>query len=158
MVILNLIQDQKLKLKRKIVFHVAIEMPIVYWPIINCQCWRLTTLLTNIMFICISESYLDSTVPLDDNSVSLNGHKLTRADHPDNVKRGGVCMYYKQNLSLRIISTSHFDQWLLFEVTCQNEKGYIAVIYRSPSQSCSEFEDFLFNLEKLIDQIKHRLQ
>ena len=39
-------------------------------------------------------------------------------------------------------------------MTCQNEKGYIAVIYRSPSQSCSEFEDFLFNLEKLINQIK----
>ena len=99
--------------------------------------------------ICISESYLDSTVPLDDNSLSLNGYNLTRADHPDN-----VCMYYKENLSLRIISTSYFDQCLLCEVTCQNEKGYIAVIYRSPSQSCSEFEDFLFNLEKLINQIK----
>ena len=63
-------------------------------------------------------------------------------------------MYCKENLSLRIISTSYFDQCLLCEVTCQNEKGYIAVIYRSPSQSCSEFEDFLFNLEKLINQIK----
>ena len=79
---------------------------------------------------------------------------LTRADHPDNVKRGGVCLYYKENLSPRIISTSYFDQCLLCEVTCQNEKGYIAVIYCSPSQSCSEFEDFLFNLEKLINQIK----
>ena len=63
-------------------------------------------------------------------------------------------MYYKENLSLRIISTSYFDQCLLCEVTCQNEKGYIVVIYHSPSQSCSEFEDFLLNLEKLINQIK----
>ena len=63
-------------------------------------------------------------------------------------------MYYKENLSLRIISTSYFDQCLLCEVTCQNKKGYITVIYRSPSQSCCEFEDFLFNLEKLINQIK----
>ena len=63
-------------------------------------------------------------------------------------------MYYKKNLSVRIISTSYFDQFLLCEVTCQNQKGYIAVIYRSPSQSCNEFEDFIFNLEKLIDQIK----
>ena len=31
--------------------------------------------------ICISESYLDSIVPLDDNSLSLNGYNLTRADH-----------------------------------------------------------------------------
>ena len=48
---------------------------------------------------CISESYLDSTVPLDDYSLSLNGYNLTHADHSNVVKRGGVCMYYKENLS-----------------------------------------------------------
>ena len=63
-------------------------------------------------------------------------------------------MYYKEKLSLSIISTSYFDQCLLCEVTCQTQKGYIAVIYCSPNQSCNEFEDFLFNLEKLINQIK----
>ena len=104
--------------------------------------------------ICIFESYLDSTVLLDDNCLSLNGYSVTHTDHPDNFKRGGVCMYCKENLSLRIISTSYFDQCLLCEVTCQNQKAYIAVIYCSPSQSCNEFEDFLFNLEKLINQIK----
>ena len=119
---------------------------------INYQCWRLKTLLTNDV-ICISESYLDSTVPLD-NSLSLNGCNLTRANHPYNVMRGGACMYYRENLSLRIISASYFDQCLLCEVTFQNQKGYIAVIYCSQSQSCNEFEDFLFNLEKLINQIK----
>ena len=62
--------------------------------------------------ICISESYLIYIVPLDDNSLSLNDYNVTRADHPNNVKRGGVCMYYKKNLSLRIISTSYFDQCL----------------------------------------------
>ena len=104
--------------------------------------------------ICISESYLDSTVPLDDNSLPLNGYNLTRTDHLDNVERGSVCMYYKENLSLRIISSSYFDQCLLCEVICQYQKGYIAVIYRSPSQPCNKFEDFLFNLEKLINRIE----
>ena len=65
-----------------------------------------------------------------------------------------VCTIYKENLSLRIISTSYFNQYLLCEVTCQNQKGYIPVIYCSPSQWCNEFEDFPFNLEKLINQIK----
>ena len=68
--------------------------------------------------ICISESYVDFTVSVDDNSLCLNGYNLTRADHLDNVKRGGVCMHYKENLSLRIISTSYFDQCLLCEMTC----------------------------------------
>ena len=63
-------------------------------------------------------------------------------------------MYYKENLFLGITSTSYFDQCLLCEVTCQNQKGYIAVIYHSQSQSSNEFEDFLFSLEKLINQIK----
>ena len=39
-------------------------------------------------------------------------------------------------------------------MTCENQKSYIGVIYRSPSQSCNEIEDFLLNLEKLINQIK----
>ena len=39
-------------------------------------------------------------------------------------------------------------------MTCHNQKGYIPVIYRSPSQSCNRFEDFLFIPEKLINQIK----
>ena len=51
---------------------------------INYRCWRFKTLLTNDV-ICISEPYLDSTVPLD-NSLSLNGCNLTRANHPYNVK------------------------------------------------------------------------
>ena len=89
--------------------------------------------------VYISESYLDSTVPLDDNTLSLNGYNLTCADYSDNVKKEGVCMFYKENVSLMIITTRHFDHCLLCEVTCQNQKGYIAVIYRSPSQSCNEF-------------------
>ena len=74
---------------------------------------------------------------------------LTCTDQPDNVKRGGACMNYKENLSLKIISTSYFDQCLLCEVTCQNQKGYVVVIYCSPNQLCNKLEDFLFNLEKL---------
>ena len=65
-------------------------------------------------------------------------------------------MYYKEKVSLMIISTPYFDHCLLCEVTCQNQKGYIAVIYCSPSQSCNEFEDILFNLEELISQIKQK--
>ena len=85
----------------------------------------------------ISESYLDSTVPLDDNSLSLNGYNLACPDYSDNVKKGSVYMFYKQNVSLMIITTRYFDHCLLCEVSYQNQKGYIVVIYRPPSQSCN---------------------
>ena len=42
-------------------------------------------------FICLSETYLDSMTP--GNLPEINGCNLVRADHPDNIKRGGVCIY-----------------------------------------------------------------
>ena len=69
--------------------------------------------------IYISESYLDSTLPSNDNSLLLNDCNLTCPENPDNIKRG-VCMYYNENVFLTIISTSYFDQCLLCEVTCLN--------------------------------------
>ena len=55
-------------------------------------------------FICLSETYLDSSIPSDYVSLDLVGYKLVRADHPNNVKRGGVCFYYKQSLPVRAIN------------------------------------------------------
>ena len=51
--------------------------------------------------LCISESYLDSSVSVDGTTLSLPGYNLVQSDHPSNIKRGGVCLYYKENLSLR---------------------------------------------------------
>ena len=46
-------------------------------------------------FICISETYFDSSILEGDSSFQLDGYKVIRADHPSNTKRGGVCIYYK---------------------------------------------------------------
>ena len=43
-------------------------------PIINCHAGGYTTLLHKYDVICISESYLDSTFPLDDYCLFLNGY------------------------------------------------------------------------------------
>ena len=45
-------------------------------------------------FICISGTFLDSSVPTDDRELSINDYNLIRADHPSNNKRGGACIYY----------------------------------------------------------------
>ena len=37
--------------------------------------------------ICISETYLDSSVSIDDKSLCIEGYNLTQADHPGNIKR-----------------------------------------------------------------------
>ena len=47
-------------------------------------------------FICLSETYLDSTIL--DSLLEIDRYNLVCADHPHNMKRGGVCMYYKKPL------------------------------------------------------------
>ena len=42
--------------------------------------------------ICLSKSYLDVSVSSGNDILNINGYKLVRADHPGNVKRGGVCV------------------------------------------------------------------
>ena len=51
-------------------------------------------------FICISETYLDSSVRTDDRDILINGYNIIRVDHPSNNKKGGVCIYYRECLAV----------------------------------------------------------
>ena len=53
--------------------------------------------------ICLSETYLDSSVAADDDNLKIPGYNLVRSDHPSNNKREGVCVYYKDFLPLRVL-------------------------------------------------------
>ena len=43
---------------------------------------------------CISETWLDSSTPSDEN-LEISGYTLVRSDNPSNNKIKGVCIYYK---------------------------------------------------------------
>ena len=104
--------------------------------------------------ICVSETFLDSSVSLDDHNLSIQGYSLIRADHPDDVKRVGVYLYFKDNLTLKVIDNSLIVQCIVCKITLQNQKGYVVLTYRSPSQSITEFDEFLSNFDKLLNHIK----
>ena len=95
--------------------------------------------------ICLSETYLDSTVPLDDDNLIISGYNLIRSDHPSNTKRGGVCLYYKNYLPLRVLNISYLKECLNFELKIGNKSGTFIALYRSPSQSQDDFETFSDN-------------
>ena len=61
-------------------------------------------------FICLSETYLDSSIP--DNLIDIEGYKLICADHPYNIKSGGVCIYYKELLPVQIINQHYLKHSL----------------------------------------------
>ena len=100
--------------------------------------------------IICKESFLDPTISDDDNILQVEEYNLIRADHPDNIKRRGVCLYFKKSLALMKIELSDITECLLCEVNVKGQVGFIIVSYHSPSQTSSQFDDFLSNCEKLI--------
>ena len=103
--------------------------------------------------ICLSESYLNSSITMDEKSLIIDGYKLIRADHPSDTRRGGVCIYHKETMSVKVLNFSQLSECLVCEISIQNKKGYFVTLYRSPSQSYDDFEIFLKEFEKLLTNI-----
>ena len=102
----------------------------------------------------LSETYLDFSVSVDDATIFLPGYNLVQSDYLSNIKRGDVCLYYKENLSLRSINVPFPSECVLCEVTLQSQKDCVIVICRSPSQSTVAFDEFLSNFENLFNFVK----
>ena len=47
----------------------------------------------NYDIICLSETFLNSSIQINDDRISIDGYSLIRADHPSDSKREGVCIY-----------------------------------------------------------------
>ena len=45
--------------------------------------------------VCFSETFLDSSIPVDDDILQIPGYGSVGADYPSNTKCGGVLLYYK---------------------------------------------------------------
>ena len=81
---------------------------------------------------------------------------MLREDHTSNAKWGEVCIYYKETLALKVISTPYLNESFLCEVTIGSRKCIIGTVYRSPSQNSDEFESCLSNFEFLLPDISNR--
>ena len=97
---------------------------------------------------------LNFSVP--DSLLKTEGSNLVRPDHPNDTKRGGVYIYYKESLPVRFINLSYFEEALLLEITYHNKKVIVSVICRLPSQSNNEFDLLLSNLKKLLSNMNNR--
>ena len=70
---------------------------------------------------------------------------MVRADHPNNIKRAGVCAYVRESLPVCNFSNSNLSECLTLEVTTGNKKGYVIILYRSPSQTSDKPQSFINN-------------
>ena len=108
----------------------------------------------NFDIVYLAETFLDSTIPHDDENININGYSLLRVDHPNNIKRGGICLYFKESLPLINRSDlSNMKECLVTEINVNNEKCFFTCLYRSPSQSHEELESFCSSLDFLLSNI-----
>ena len=66
--------------------------------------------------ICISESYLNSDTSSNDNNLNIPGYNISRADHPSGNRRGGVCIYYKESLPIKMLNINYLQECICFDL------------------------------------------
>ena len=69
--------------------------------------------------ICLSGTYLDSSI--DDGNLEILGYYLIRSDHPFNKKRGGICIYYKNFLPLKVTAVRLLEECIAFHLIISNK-------------------------------------
>ena len=60
--------------------------------------------------ICLSETFLDSSIPINDERLNMKGCKLIRSDNPSDSKKGGVGIYYKEFLAVRPVEVKNLNE------------------------------------------------
>ena len=104
--------------------------------------------------MCLSGTFLNSFIETNDYRISIDGYNLIRADHTSDSKRVGVCIYYKEHISLiKRDDICTLDNGLVTEIRSQGEKCFLTCIYRSPSQGRDEFDDFCSKFDLLLSNI-----
>ena len=100
----------------------------------------------NLDIICLSETFLDSTVSQDHENIMINGYSLLRADHPSNSKCERVCLYFKEHLPLiGRNDLSILRECLVTEIIADNEKCFFTCLYQNHEHE--ELENFGSNLD-----------
>ena len=106
--------------------------------------------------ICISESYLNSDTSSNDNNLNIPGYNMSRADHPSGNRRGGVCIYYKESLPIKMLNINYLQECICFDLKIGSKLCTIVSLYRSPSQSADEFDNFLNKLNLTMESITQK--
>ena len=90
----------------------------------------------------------------NDPALKLQGYELIRSDHSSNSKRGGVCMYHKEHLPLKMRNDITFlNECIVVELKSKKQKYFLTCLYRSPSQSDHEFNILVDDLENILSKI-----
>ena len=103
--------------------------------------------------ISLCETSLNDDTKVPENT--LKGYHFFSSDHPSGDKKGGVGIFYKESLPLKIRSDLSFDECIVAELIFGRKKIFFTVLYRNPINRVGspEFESFVQNFETLYQKI-----
>ena len=99
--------------------------------------------------ISICETSLDDTIEIPE--VLIEDYAFVNFNNPNNTKHGGVGLFYKNNLPIKVRNDLSFDESIVVELRFGRKKVLFTVLYKSPTISVGTpaFTIFLLNLENL---------
>ena len=74
--------------------------------------------------------------------------------HP--TKSGGICIYYKNFISLQVTGVRLLEECITFDLIISKKIFSFVAFYRSPSQSQDDFATFSDNFEKTLDLVSKK--
>ena len=85
-----------------------------------------------------------------------NEYTFIPANKPNNTRHGGVGLYYKNSLPLKVRNDLSFDESIVVEIKYGRKNIFFTVQYRSPAfnHTSIEFANFISNFTDLYSNIK----
>ena len=111
----------------------------------------------NYDLISLCETSLNDEVKMPDPDTYLNNdYTFIPNNKPDNTKHGGVGLFYKNSLPLKVRNDLSFAESIVVELKYGRKKIFFTVLYRSPAfnYTTAEFATFISNFENLYIKIK----
>ena len=90
------------------------------------------------------------------NTLEISGCNLTWFEHPSNNEWGGICIYYKNFLALRILNVQYLQECINFSTKIGDIICIFKSLYRSPSQTLDDFKTFSNNFELNLENLVQR--
>ena len=108
----------------------------------------------NYDLIAICETSLNDSIKLPDKL--LNNYTFVSSENPTNTRHGGVGLFYKNSLPIKIRNDLSFEDSIVAELNFGRRKLFFTVMYRSPAFNhiSPEFLDFLSNFTNLYSKMK----